>query len=194
MSNNNTTNNQNFIINTKFNTIHCLDCDTEMNKRSWNRHKLSKKHIKYSTCTDECCVCYDRYTATTRVKLDCKHDVCRDCFDKLDRCPLCRDDILTRRHLQLIDNFKHEVNIMIECCSIPVEGIRNCRTKQELENFDLAFFMSLLDGTSKTGWDLVQVLPPKGGAKIVTQQNRLERYTRVVLRRELRNKRKSLAQ
>jgi hypothetical protein len=48
-----------------------------------------------TTCTEECCVCYNR----TKTKTDCKHSLCYRCWSKMYddseegevQCPLCRE-------------------------------------------------------------------------------------------------------
>lgn len=76
-------------LNTKID-LTCLDCITQSIQHDQPRfEKLceiaeAKKHEDDNVC----CVCYDREADQP---LKCSHKLCLTCYDKLIKCPLCRE-------------------------------------------------------------------------------------------------------
>ncbi len=48
----------------------------------------------YHMFKKDCCVCFEK----TDQKTECDHEVCKKCLMKIDKCPLCREDIFYRIH------------------------------------------------------------------------------------------------
>jgi hypothetical protein len=46
----------------------------------------------------ECCICYEEVNNLNEIKLNCNHELCKECYKKIVKsnnckCPLCREDI-----------------------------------------------------------------------------------------------------
>jgi tetratricopeptide (TPR) repeat protein len=51
---------------------------------SINQHLMNKEIYK----EEECCVCYEK---KRQLILHCKHNICPECYNFIDKCPICRD-------------------------------------------------------------------------------------------------------
>ena len=43
--------------------------------------------------SDECVICFNDITKLNNIFLSCNHNICIDCFYKLDKCPICRHQL-----------------------------------------------------------------------------------------------------
>ena len=58
-------------------------------------HSLGKKDSEgYGENGEFCPICFDKKRNT--ISLPCKHLFCEDCIDKMEKCPLCRKNIMVR--------------------------------------------------------------------------------------------------
>ena len=66
----------------------------------------------------DCCICLDEMTKVGIVVLECGHQIHFDCFMKMirfsgverDKCPMCRANVLTNKHLAEIRVIEESLN------------------------------------------------------------------------------------
>lgn len=65
--------------------------------------KVNERIDEVRNASEECCICFEKMISKRDFRLTCVkfHGVCYACFLQLDKCPICRDDILKeRRHIK----------------------------------------------------------------------------------------------
>ena len=77
----------------------------EKNKEECNyifKHSLDKKDSEgYGENGEFCPICFDQKRNT--MSLPCKHLFCEDCLNKMEKCPLCRKNIMIRFKIEETD-------------------------------------------------------------------------------------------
>lgn len=59
-----------------------------------NKKKISKETDNEPYYfNEECIICFNDIDKLNNIFLACKHNVCRECYYKLDKCPICRYEI-----------------------------------------------------------------------------------------------------
>ncbi len=69
-----------------------------------------EKRIAEDEENNTCCVCYE---LSTKTKLECRHTLCRCCFEKLECCPMCRVSFMNEKlitHYKLPPTFVKELS------------------------------------------------------------------------------------
>lgn len=61
------------------------------NMKLLNRYLSQNKYLTYNRHykKEDCCICYDK---KHQLRLHCGHYVCVDCYNFIDKCPICRDE------------------------------------------------------------------------------------------------------